>query len=152
MGIKDKLVRALALRFARNKIKDLRGKDKETGMGKVLKALDGWKLVIGVVVLIGVKVYDGLTNGHAGDAVGLVLTMLGWNPGAALGIDFGQAAGAIMVLVGLGHKVVKAQRQVRAGSSVAGSLSAEGYVADAVLAATGSKLEAADAAADIRES
>jgi hypothetical protein len=56
------------------------------------------------------------------------------------------------VLVGLGHKVVKAQRQVRAGSSVAGSLSAEGYVADAVFAATGSKLEAADAAADIRES
>jgi hypothetical protein len=152
MGLKDKIVRALALRFARNKIEDLRGKDKETGMGKALKALDGWKLVIGVVVLIGVKVWDGLHNGHAGDAVGLVLTMLGWNPSASLGIDFGQAAGAVMVLVGLGHKVYKAQAQVRAGSSLAGALSDEGHVAAAVLATTGSKAEAADAAKDVRES
>jgi len=128
MGLKDKVVRALALRWLRGKINDLRSKDKETGMGKLLKALDGWKLVIGVVVLIAVKVYDGLNNGHAGDIVGLVLTMLGWNPSASLGIDFAQAAGAVTVIIGIAHKVVKAQQQVRAGASLAGTLSTEGYV------------------------
>lgn len=149
MGLKDKVVRALALRFARGKIKDLRGKDRETTMGKVLKALDGWKLVIGVVALIGVNVYDGMTNGHAGDIVGLILTMLGWNPSATLGIDFAQAAGAVMVLIGLGHKTYKAQQQVRAGSSLAGALSTEGYVAQAVEAVSGPEA-AREAAADVR--
>jgi hypothetical protein len=128
VGLKDNIIRALALRWARGKIKDLRGKEQETGMGKVLKFLDGWKLVIGVVILIAVKVWDGLHNGHAGDMAGLVLTMLGWNPSAALGIDFAQAAGAITVLVGIGHKVVKAQAQIRAGSTVEGALSTEGFV------------------------
>lgn len=136
--VKDTIIRKLALRYARGKIKDLRGKDKETSMGKALKFLDGWKLVIGVVVLIAVKVYDGLNNGHAGDIVGLILTMLGWNPSAELGIDFAQAAGAVMILVGIGHKVVKAQQQVKVGSTVAGALSTEGfvqkYVADAIKA------------------
>jgi hypothetical protein len=128
MGLKDKVVKALALRFARGKVKDLRGKDKETGMGKVLKFLDGWKVVIGVVVLTGVKVFDGLNNGHAGDIVGMVLTLLGWNPSAELGIDFGQLAGAIMIVVGIGHKVAKAQKQARAGASASELLSAEGYI------------------------
>jgi hypothetical protein len=132
MGLKDKIVSALARRWALGKLKDLRGKERGTGMGKVLKALDGWKLVIGVVVLIGVKVYDGMTNGHAGDMVGLVLTMLGWNPSAALGIDFGQAAGAVMVLVGLGHKVVKAQQQAKAGAPASALLSQDGYVGMAI--------------------
>jgi hypothetical protein len=132
MGLKDKVVKALALRFARGKIKDLRGKDKETGMGKVLKFIDGWKLVIGVVALTGVKVYDGMNNGHAGDVVGMLLTLLGYNPGADLGIDFGQAAAAIMIVVGVGHKVVKAQRQARAGAKPSELLSSEGYVVEAV--------------------
>jgi len=97
-------------------------------MGKVLKFLDGWKLVIGVVILIAVKVYDGMNNGHAGDMVGLILTMFGWNPSASLGIDFAQAAGAVTVVVGIAHKVYKAQQQVRAGASLSGALSMEGYV------------------------
>lgn len=130
-SVKDKIIRKLALRWLAGKLKSLRGKDKETGMGKVLKFLDGWKLVIGVVVLIGVKVFDGLNNGHAGDIVGLILTMIGWNPSAELGIDFAQAAGAVMVLVGVGHKVVKAKIQSKAGASATELLSAEGYVAEA---------------------
>lgn len=132
MSLKDKIVKALALRYARGKIADLRGKDQETTMGRILKALDGWKLVIGVVVLIAVKTWDGLHNGHAGDAVGLILTMLGWNPSADLGIDFGQAAGAVMVLVGLAHKVVKAQKQVKAGATLSETLTTEGVIKQAL--------------------
>lgn len=130
-SVKDKLIRMLALRWLRGKISNLRGKDKETGMGKVLKFLDGWKLVIGVVVLIAVKAWDGLHNGHAGDVVGLILTMFGWNPSADLGIDFAQAAGAVMVLIGVGHKVVKAKKQSKAGAANSELLSAEGYAAEA---------------------
>lgn len=128
MGLKDKVARALALRWLRGKINDLRGKKKESQMGKVLQFLDGWKLPIGVVVLIAAKIYDGLHNGHTGDFVGLILSMLGWNPSASLGIDYGQAAAAIMILFGIGHKVVKAKQQVDAGSSISGALSEEGYV------------------------
>jgi hypothetical protein len=127
MGLKDTIVRALALRWLRGKTEDLRGKDKESAMGKVLKFLDGWKLVIGVVILTAVKVWDGMHNGHAGDMVGMILTLLGWNPSAGLGIDFGQAAGAIVILIGLGHKVVKAQQQARAGASPTELLSTAGY-------------------------
>lgn len=152
MGLKDKIVRKLALRWLAGKIKALRGKDRETGMGKVLRFLDGWKLVIGVVILIAVKVYDGMNNGHAGDMVGLILTLIGWNPSASLGIDFGQAAGAVMVLIGLGHKVFKAQKQIRAGSSVSGALGEEGFVASAVYKVTESREQAKDAAKDVRES
>jgi hypothetical protein len=132
VNLKDKIVRALAFRWARGKVEALRGKDKETGMGKVLKALDGWKLVIGVVLLTAVKVYDGLNNGHAGRPVEMVLTLLGWNPSADLGVDFGQAAAAVTILIGIGSKVVKAQKQFKAGSSVPGLLSTEGFVAEAV--------------------
>jgi hypothetical protein len=126
--IKDSIVLKLALRWLSGKIKDLRGKDKESGMGKVLKFLDGWKLVIGVVILAAVKVYDGLNNGHAGDAVGLALTMFGYNPSADLGIDFAQLAGAITVVIGIGHKVVKAQAQARAGATAAELLSPAGQL------------------------
>ena len=97
-------------------------------MGKLLKFLDGWKLVIGVVILAAVKVYDGMNNGHAGDMVGMVLTLLGYNPSASLGIDFGQLAGAVTILIGIGHKVVKAQQQARAGATGAELLSPAGFI------------------------
>lgn len=132
MSLKDKIVSAIATRWARVKVKALRGEEKETGMGKVLKFLDGWKLVIGVLLLTAVKVYDGLNNGHAGKPIEMVLTLLGWNPAADLGVDFGQAAAAITIIIGIGAKVAKAQKQAKAGSSVPGLLSTEGFVAEAV--------------------
>jgi hypothetical protein len=128
MGLKDKVVRALALRWLRGKLKDLRGKDKETGMGKVLKFLDGWKLVIGVVALLGVKLWDAAHNGHAGDIVGAILSVLGWMPAADYSTEIARAVPGLLVIWGLVHKLIKAQQQVKAGSSVAGALSTEGYI------------------------
>lgn len=88
--------------------------------------LDGWKLPIGVIALLGAKTWDGLHNGHAGDVVGLLLTYFGWSPG--VDVDYAQAASAVIILLGIGHKVVKAKRQRKAGSSVSGLLSTEGAV------------------------
>lgn len=129
MSLKDKIVRKLALRWARGKVKDLRGKDRETTMGKVLKALDGWKLLLGVLALFAVQVYDQTQNGHAGDIVGAVLTVLGWMPAGFDLTLLPHAAASAVAVWGFIHKLVKAQKQVRAGSSVAGALGTEGYVA-----------------------
>jgi len=140
VGLKDKIVKALARRWARGKLEALRGKDKETSMGKVLRFLDGWKLVIAVVVLFGVKVYDSLNNGHAGDIVGAVLTVLGWMPsGDFTGEGMTQAVAGGVAVWAIIHKVIKAQRQVKAGSSVAGALSTEGYVSEYVADAMAGK-------------
>lgn len=83
MSLKDKIVRKLALRWLRGKTEDLRGKDKETGMGKVLKFLDGWKLVIFTLILFASRIYDAANNGHTGDIVGALLAALGMTPAAA---------------------------------------------------------------------
>ncbi len=137
-GLKNKIVKALALRWMRGKVESLRGKDKETTMGKVLKFLDGWKLVIAVVALAGVNAWDQAHNGHAGNVVAIILSLLGYTPGAdwlVIARDLGTHGLAIVAIL---HKLVKAQRQVKAGSSVSGTLSTEGYVrkyVDDVLAA-----------------
>ena len=104
-------------------------------MKKVLKALEGWKLVIGVAVIFASKVYDGMSNGHSGDIVGNVLSILGWLPGAESGFtaqSVAVAAASAMAVWGFVAKLVRAQRQLKAGSSPAGLLSAEGYVAQYV--------------------
>lgn len=151
MGLKDSIVRALAIRFARGKIKDLRGKDKDTTMGKILKAVDGWKLVIAVLALAGVQAWDMAHNGHAGDYVGIVLTLFGWTPGAEWSeIAKGLATHGLAVVAIL-HKLYKAHRQINAGSSVAGALTNEGHVAAFVEQATDDKSQAADAAKDVRD-
>jgi hypothetical protein len=129
VSLKDKVVKALAIRWARGKVKDLRGKEKETTMGKVLQFLDGWKLVIGVVGLFGVNVWDAYHNGHAGQIVGSILVTLGWlPPGEWTGEAMTKAALAGVALWGFFSKLYKAQAQVRAGSSISGALSTEGYV------------------------
>lgn len=160
MGLKDKVVRALALRWLRGKLNALRGKEKETQMGKVLKFLDGWKLVIGVVVLFGAKVWDGAHNGHAGDFIGNILNVLGWLPGPQSGFTpegMAVAAASALALWGFVHKLVKAGQQIRAGASVSGSLSTEGYLAQAVSDAVKSEVvnaqltATADRAAEIAE-
>lgn len=131
MSLKDKVVKALAVRWVRGKVKALRGKEKESSMGKVLRFLDGWKLVIGVAIIFACKVWDGMNNGHAGDMVGNVLSILGWMPGPQSGFTtegMTVAAASAIALWGFFAKFYKAAQQVKAGSSVAGALSTEGYV------------------------
>lgn len=121
MGVKDRIVRWAALRW-------LRGKMKEGGMlAKVVTALQGWKLVIGVVILTVAAISDHYNNGSAGSIVAAVLATLGWMPS---GVDISQLAGAIVVVIGIGGKVWRAQRQLRAGAKPAELLSAQGYIAD----------------------
>ena len=132
MGLMDKIVRALALRWARGKIGHLRSDQRETTMGKVLKFVDGWKLVIAVLAIAGASAWDMAHNGHAGDVAGIVLALLGYTPGAEWSVLARDLATHGLAIVALVHKVIKAQQQVRAGSSVSGSLSAEGYVSKAV--------------------
>jgi hypothetical protein len=135
-SLKKKIVRKLALRWARGKVKKLRGKDKE------LKFIDGWKLTIGVVLIFGSKVYDQLANGHAGDIVGSVVNVLGWNPEAFGGPEIAAAAGGAAALIGFAHKLYKAQKQARAGAPVSGLLSTDGYVAERIEEVIGSEEEA----------
>ena len=100
MSLKDKIVRTLALRWLRGKLNALRGKERETNMGKALKFLEGWKLLIGITILFLAKVYDGASNGHAGNIVGNVLSIFGWMPGPQSGFTFEGvtvAASAMMV-------------------------------------------------------
>lgn len=141
MGLKDKVVKALAIRWVRGKLKALRGKDKETGMGKALRYLDGWKLFIVVIVLFGSRLYDAAHNGHTGDIVGAVFAALGWSPAAAAldPVALGAAATGALAIWGVFSRAWKAQAQLRAGSSVAGLLSTEGYVSKYVADAMAGK-------------
>lgn len=131
-SLRRKIVRKLALRWARGKVKKLRGKDKETGMGKFLKLIDGWKFTIGVISVFVAKVYDGLANGHAGDIIGSVVDVLGWSPEAFGGPEIAVAAGAAGALIGFGHKLWKARKQLKAGAPVSDLLSTGGYVVERI--------------------
>jgi hypothetical protein len=145
VGLKDTIVRALALRWAQSKVKDLRGKDSLTVPGKILKFLDGWKLVIGVLVLLAVHIYDASTGSHSANLTTSILNVIGWAPGSDWLQAIGQATGAVMILVGLISKFVKAVQQARAGSSLAGLLTTEGYISKYVADVTSA--EAAKSAA-----
>lgn len=126
-GLTDKIVRALALRWLRGKVND-----KEGALGKALKLLDGWKLMIGVVLLFAVAVYDQMQNGHAGDLLGAVLTILGWMPAADWLTQIKEAAPAGVILVGFLARLVKAWRQARAGATATELLTTEGYVKQSI--------------------
>jgi hypothetical protein len=138
VSLKDRVVRALALRWLRGKVAHLRGDERETTMGKVLRALDGWKLVIGVLLVFGVSVYDQTQNGHAGNLLGAILAVLGWAPAADWLAQIKEAGPAAVVLIGFLHKLWKAGVQKRAGAAASQLLSTEGYVkaAEAVKAAS----------------
>jgi hypothetical protein len=129
MGL-SKLKRWLIVRFIKDRVDNLRGKGKETGMGKVLKFFDGWKLVIATLAIFGSRVYDAFHNGHTGDIVGSVLAAMGWAPpdGLVSPQAIGGAVTGALALWAVIHKVMVAQAQIRAGSSVAGALTTEGYV------------------------
>ena len=79
---------------------------------KVYDFLKGYRLMIGVAIIFGAKVWDGMNNGHAGDIVGNVLSILGWLPtdgGATIG-GIAAAAGSAVALFGFWAKVYLAQR------------------------------------------
>lgn len=139
MGLKDKIVKALALRYARGKASDLRGKDKDTTMGKILKALDGYKLLLGVALLFGAKLYDAMHNGHTGDMIGAVIAILGWTPDHGVTDDLfsmipklAAALGTLFTVIGSFHKLYKAWQQKRSGAPLSATLSKDGYVAQAI--------------------
>lgn len=93
----------------------------------VWQFLDGWKLVGAVVALAGVKVYDAMNGTHLATFAQAILIAMGIDP-SGLGVDFGQLVPALMIVVGVTHKLVKAQRQRAAGSSFTGLLTTEGAV------------------------
>jgi len=113
-------------------------------MKKVLTALEGWKLTIGVVALFIVGVYDQMHGGHATTLVTGVLQALGWIPegGEWTGDAIAKASSSAAVLLGIGGRLYKAQKQIRAGSSVAGALSTEGYLVAHEVALNAGKPEA----------
>lgn len=121
--LKDKAVRWLALRW-------LRGKLKEDGsmLSKIRKALEGWKLVIAVLATFAVAVYDQQSNGHAGDMLGAILAVLGWQIAPDLALDLKHAVPAFLGIVGIAGRVWRAVKQARAGASPSELLSTEGYV------------------------
>ena len=123
----DKAVRWLALRWLRGKVAD-----KEGTLAKVLEALKGWKLIIGVLLVFGVGVYDQMANGHAGDVVGAVLTVLGWMPAADWSTMIKDAVPSMVVIIGLVGKLVTAYKQSRAGATAGELLSTKGYVKAAI--------------------
>ena len=130
MSLMDKLVRKLALKWLSSRIARLR---KDGGsVGKILKALDGWKLVIAFVALVGVKAWDAANNGHAGDLVGVFLAMLGWAPPEWTAAAAGEAAASLLGLVAIIHKVYKAHLQARAGATASELLSVRGYAKEAI--------------------
>jgi len=107
---------------------------------KVLTFLDGWKLLVGVAVVFVVKVYDNFHETHFGDMAGSLLAVFGWDSD---GSGFAaEAAGPAIVLIGVAGKLWKAQKQIRAGSGVAGALSTEGYVVAHEVALNAGKPEA----------
>lgn len=127
MGL-DRLKAWLTIKVIRHELKDLRKEGNMSTASKVLKFLDGWKLVIGVAVLFGSKVFDSLNNGHSGEPIAAVLSVLGWLPST---IDAGSitvAAASAVALWGFISKLYKAQQQSKAGTSASGLLSTEGYV------------------------
>jgi hypothetical protein len=128
MSLLDKAAKKLALRWAGGKIKALRGKGSETTMGKLLKLLDGWKLVIAVVLIAAAKAWDMAHNGHAGDAIGIVLSLFGYTPGADWALLARDMGAHILALAAIAHKLVKAQKQVLAGARATEVLSPEGAV------------------------
>jgi hypothetical protein len=128
MAVVNKIKRWLMTKIVKREVSALRGSKKGTAMGKVLKYLDGWKLMIGVAILAGTKAWDMAHNGHSGDIAGVILTLLGWTPNAEWSGLAVQMAGPIMILIGTVSKLFKAQKQFRSGTSIAGLLSTEGYV------------------------
>lgn len=124
----DKLKVWFIVKILRREIGNLRKEGNVSTASKVLKFLDGWKLMIGVAVLFGSKVFDAMHNGHSGDIVGSILSVLGWLPTTIDAQAIGVAAAGGLTLWGFFAKLYKAQKQLQAGTSASGLLSTEGYV------------------------
>lgn len=129
MGVKRKIFLILFKR----QVKEWRSNMKLKGLWKVL---DGYKLMLGVGGLFLVGVWDAMTNGHAGDIVGAILTALNWLPpadGEWSGEAVSKAAFSFVAVVGFFAKLWKANRQLKAGASLTQTLSTEGFVKQGIV-------------------
>ena len=123
MGLKSWVVKKMALRW-------LRGKVKESKMGKAKKAwaaASGWKTFAAYVGYLCVLVHDQLVNGHAADFAGSVLVVLGVDV-MGEGIDWPKATVTAVGALGIAHRLWKAFGQWRAGSGFAELLDTAGYI------------------------
>ena len=78
-------------------------------MKKVIKALDGYKLLIGVVAAVAVRVYDQMTGAHATSFVDAILGVAGYSSATGV-VDIPTITASVVVLIGAGHKLVKAKQ------------------------------------------
>jgi len=103
-------------------------------LSRAWNALDGWKTVIGFLIYFGFSTYDHVTGHKTLDIVSLVLTAVGWglNGTGMDGSTMGSAVGAAVILVGITHKLAKANSQRKAGASLTDLLSEEGYISKIV--------------------
>ena len=124
----ERLKRAIFLRWLRGKVNDWRKQGASSVIGKVWKFLEGWKLVIAFVLLVILKVWDALHNGHTGDFVGSLLAAIGWAPPQWTAPAVGEAAGYVLGLFAIGAKLWVAVKQARAGATPTQLLSTEGAV------------------------
>lgn len=128
MSLKDKVVRALALRWLRGKA------DKSRRDGGMVKSLDGWKSLILVLGFIASTLYA-LATGHDVSAlVRGVFGALGWS-----GEGLESAATIATVVAPLlwaiwaaGSRLAKVYRQLKAGAKPGELLSTQGYVKAAI--------------------
>lgn len=94
----------------------------------MLKALDGWKLVIGFVILLATQVYDAMSGGQtSGLALGF-LQAVGWDAVAGQ-VNWPLLVGNVVAAAGVGHKLWKAGMQIKAGAAFTDVLSTAGYKA-----------------------
>lgn len=124
MGLRDAIVRRFALGWLKDKVNGVRA-GKESGMKQALKFLDGLKFIIGFLVFLGLGVWDNYHGTHYRDAAGSFLAVFGWEWGSA---EATKAAGPLIMLIGIGFQVYKANQQLRAGAPVSSLLTTEAYV------------------------
>jgi hypothetical protein len=124
----DGIRRALALRWLRGEAADIRAGKEGSGMKQALKFLDGWKLLIGTLVLFAVAVYDAATGGHATGYITPVLTALGWMPAQWDVESVAKVAASSIAVWGFIHKLIQAGAQAHAGVPAVSLLSTEGAV------------------------
>lgn len=96
--------------FGQVAARKLKGKS----MGKIWQALNGWKTWLMAIVMILELVSQGTAYEGPLGYVRSAANALGWKD-LAPAVDPGVTSAAILTLIAVGHKLVKAVRQYRAG-------------------------------------
>jgi hypothetical protein len=126
VSLKDKVVRALALRWVRGKVERARKEG-----NAVMKLLDGNKRLIFVLVWLVGAVVQLFTGHDFSQIIGLVGGAIGWADPATLKLAQEAAtfwAPLIFGLIAAGHATWKGWTQWKAGARVLEINSLEGYV------------------------